>query len=154
MMASWDPFSGLMNMGGPLDYFMPSDGGSSGGGGGGFDWTSLFAGLLNQLPVPTVPSPGTGFPMPIPGWPGPTQFPSAPQLPSRTGRIRRTTRGGVPTFRVNVFGGKRRRMNACNPRALRRAIRRVKHFEKFAKQSVRISHKVKLQKGRGRKTCR
>jgi hypothetical protein len=32
-----------------------------------------------------------------------------------------------------------RRMNVCNPRALRRSLRRVKGFEHFARQVVRIT---------------
>ncbi len=36
------------------------------------------------------------------------------------------------------LGRRHRRMNVCNPRALRRSLRRVKGFEHFAKQVVRI----------------
>lgn len=54
--------------------------------------------------------------------------------------------------RATVIGHKKyKRMNACNPKALKRAIRRVKRFEHFAKQSIKIAKKVKAPR---RKTCR
>ncbi len=41
--------------------------------------------------------------------------------------------------RIGEVGVRRhRRMNVCNPRALRRSLRRVKGFEHFARQVVRI----------------
>lgn len=47
------------------------------------------------------------------------------------------TRGTAP--RGMAPGGRRRhRMNVCNPRALRRAIRRAKGFEKLALRSIRL----------------
>lgn len=58
-------------------------------------------------------------------------------------------RNGVPTFPLTVSKG-RRRMNVLNPRALRRSIRRVTGFAKFAKQTVRIVTAVKLKKRRRR----
>lgn len=84
----------------------------------------------------------------VPAWPTVGGLP----LPGIGGKI------DLPKkYQVSLMGPDRkkyRRMNACNPRALTRAIRRVKKFEKFAKQSVRISSHVKLRKGaRGRK-CR
>src|SRR5512147_898105 len=44
-----------------------------------------------------------------------------------------------------------RRMNVTNMRALTRAVRRVKRFEKIARQTVTLSHRVRVKKGaRGR----
>lgn len=43
-------------------------------------------------------------------------------------------------------GGHRRRMNACNPRALRRAIRRTHAFARLAMKTIHIVHPKK--KGR------
>jgi len=40
-----------------------------------------------------------------------------------------------------------RRMNVCNPRALRRSLRRVKGFEHFARQVVRITSPRKRVSG-------
>ena len=124
---------------------------SSGSGGG---WGSVLSGigdlatqfLYSQVPVrtgpgnvsqyPTVgglPVPGAGGNIPVPR----TGIPGIP-LPNKVGF---------------AFGRKKyRHMNACNPRALKRAIRRVKRFEKFAKQSVKISSHVKTS--RRRTSCR
>lgn len=66
-------------------------------------------------------------------------FPTGPSLPGLT--IQKTVWGRRPY----------RHMNPCNPRALKRAIRRVKRFEKFAKQSIRITKRVKAPRKR---TCR
>jgi hypothetical protein len=45
-------------------------------------------------------------------------------------------------------GGKRhRRMNPCNPRALRRALRRAHSFAKFARKVVRVEHRFKKPRG-------
>ena len=38
-----------------------------------------------------------------------------------------------------------RRMNIANPRALRRAMRRVQGFEKLAKRTVRFTRRVKMK---------
>ncbi len=40
---------------------------------------------------------------------------------------------------LGIGGRKRRRMNACNPRALRRAIRRAHAFERLAKHVIGFS---------------
>ncbi len=39
-----------------------------------------------------------------------------------------------------------RRMNTCNPRALRRAMRRVQGFEKLAKRTIVFTRRTKLKK--------
>ena len=41
--------------------------------------------------------------------------------------------------------GRRHRMNVCNPRALRRAIRRAKGFEKLALRSIRLVNPHRLR---------
>jgi hypothetical protein len=48
------------------------------------------------------------------------------------------------------YGGfrKRRRMNMLNPRALRRSIRRVQGFSKFARKSFIFEKRVKMKKRR------
>lgn len=43
--------------------------------------------------------------------------------------------------------GRRRRMNVCNPRALRRAVRRFKGFEHIARQVINFTHAKKVKKG-------
>lgn len=41
-----------------------------------------------------------------------------------------------------------RRMNIANPRALRRAMRRVQGFEKLARRTITFTRRVKMKKGR------
>lgn len=41
-----------------------------------------------------------------------------------------------------------RRMNIANPRALRKAMRRVQGFEKLAKRTIQFTRRVKMKKGR------
>lgn len=43
-------------------------------------------------------------------------------------------------------GGRRRRMNPCNPRALRRAIRRTHSFARLAMKTIRLVHPQKKAK--------
>jgi len=50
---------------------------------------------------------------------------------------------------LNLFGKKRhRRMNPLNPRALRRSMRRVQSFARFAKKTIQFTHHVKMKKHR------
>jgi hypothetical protein len=52
------------------------------------------------------------------------------------------------TERMLKGGGRRhRRMNACNPRALRRALRRAHAFAKFARKAIRVEHRFKKPRG-------
>lgn len=54
--------------------------------------------------------------------------------------------GGQTLF---TFGRKkRRRMNVCNAHALRRSIRRVQGFSKFARKSFILEKRVKMKKRR------
>lgn len=46
--------------------------------------------------------------------------------------------GGAGMAPEPGYSGGRRRMNPCNPKALRRAIRRAKAFEKLALRSIRL----------------
>lgn len=60
------------------------------------------------------------------------------------------------TDKHGYFGGRRRRMNPLNPKALNRALRRAQGFEKFARKTVNALYKtvdgrrVKTFKKRGR----
>lgn len=140
-------------IGGEPTFTTPLDPGGGGGGwfmgtydpfagitGGGGSWNTLLTSGLNAL---------TGF---LGSRVPQVRTPQMPTLPDIFNPLPGLGQGGLPTYRVNVFGRRSyRRMNACNPRALKRAIRRVKRFEKFARQSVRIAHKVKMPRKR---TCR
>lgn len=50
-----------------------------------------------------------------------------------------------------TWPGKRRRMNALNPRALRRAQSRMTSFEKFVLRNFRLLHKSKLRRKKRRR---
>ncbi len=62
--------------------------------------------------------------------------------------------GGLPTLQpvsTLLAGGKlgtRRRMNVLNPHALRRSMRRVQGFAKFARKTITFTRKVKMKKRR------
>jgi len=63
--------------------------------------------------------------------------------------------GAVPSgwhFAKNGSGRlvRNRRMNIANPRALRRAMRRVQGFEKLARRTITFTRRVKMKK---RKVC-
>lgn len=54
-----------------------------------------------------------------------------------------TTKGQRARKKLTGVGGvTRRRMNALNPKALRRALRRAEGFEKFAKRTVNAMYRV------------
>lgn len=64
---------------------------------------------------------------------------------SLTDEIIKRLTSGTP-----IFGRprKRRRMNVCNARALRRSIRRVQGFSKFARRSFQLEKRVRIKKRR------
>ncbi len=72
--------------------------------------------------------------------PGPTQFP-----------IGGAAAGACPSgYHLAKDGSGRwvrnRRMNVANPRALRKAMRRVQGFEKLAKRTIQFTRRVKMKK--------
>jgi hypothetical protein len=50
---------------------------------------------------------------------------------------------GAPGGRLIGMGRRHRRMNACNPKALRRAIRRTHSFAKLAMKTIHLVHPKK-----------
>lgn len=66
-------------------------------------------------------------------------------LPAPEPRITRTT------ARVGHAGEhRRRRMNALNPRALRRSMSRVQSFARFAKKTISFTARIKMRRRRRR----
>jgi len=80
-----------------------------------------------------------------------------------TGRGRALTRGATPNVPYGAPGAacptgfhlakdgsgrmvRNRRMNIANPRALRRAMRRVQGFEKLAKRTITFTRRTRLKK--------
>ncbi len=122
---------------------------------------------------PGIPPVQAQKPMPPPGYfptmPGGSPVGLGPQgfLPARTpgqGRLPPFTATGpgvLPAGGIQGFGAPRgyhlakdgsgklvrnRRMNIANPRALRRAMRRVQGFEKLAKRTISFTRRVKMKK--------
>lgn len=90
-------------------------------------------------------------------FPGGTQVSTAyvPRLPGRVARAAAGMPGGVagacPSgYHLAKDGSGRwvrnRRMNVANPRALRKAMRRVQGFEKLAKRTIQFTRRVKMKK--------
>lgn len=59
------------------------------------------------------------------------------------GRLEEARRG---LLGIGGIAPRRRRMNVLNPRALRRSIRRVEGFARFARRTIRITQRVRLKK--------
>lgn len=114
-----------------------------------------------QFPQPQAGPPGYGGP-PI-SFPGMGYFPTQVRVPGQ-GRLPPFTATGAG---VKPFGGmsggmipsgwhldkqtgtklvRNRRMNIANPRALRRAMRRVQGFEKLAKRTISFTRRVRMKK--------
>jgi hypothetical protein len=67
-----------------------------------------------------------------------------PSMPSMGGPlVSRGAAAAAATTRGSYAGGRRHRMNVCNPRALRRAIRRTHGFAKLAMKTIHIVHPKK-----------
>jgi len=68
------------------------------------------------------------------------------------GAVGRATAGGRHCKHILPSGKCRRRMNVCNPRALRRSIRRTHGFAKLAMRTIHLVHpKKKVRFGGFRK---
>lgn len=119
--------------------------------------TAIGGGAALTKMIPTPPSfPGVGTGMQQ--FAGPTkQWPSA-LGPRQPGWQAPTTKGMYPYdpaacptgYHLAKDGSGRlvrnRRMNIANPRALRRAMRRVQGFEKLAKRTITFTKRVRMKK--------
>jgi hypothetical protein len=121
---------------------------------------------ISQYPPPQVPVPGVGgmisrmLPFGESGY-----YPGSPYMCTpngKRGHLNKSTyvtRGGGTSrypqmLLVHPKGTEcvgPRRMNVCNPRALRRALRRASGFAKLAKRYVAVSRKFKKGKRRARR---
>ncbi len=129
------------------------------------NWATGWAGQ-DQIQVPPSPQ---QFPQPQAYMPGGSPVGLGPQafFPKRTpgqGRLPPFTAtgpgvlpgggiigSGCPTgFHLDKTEGvkcvRNRRMNIANPRALRRAMRRVQGFEKLARRTISFTRRVKMKK--------
>lgn len=100
-----------------------------------------------KLTVPTL----TGSNLPVPYIPG------GPLASATGGRLAKLALGAgagaaaVAGYQALTGGGQRRRyrrMNYANMRALRRSCKRVKGFEKMAKECISLGQRVRVRKGR------
>jgi len=122
---------------GGLDWFLPSGGF---GGGGGSWWGDLIGSALQQIPRWLGPEPG-GFSdvparlpqqLPVPSYPSPPVI----GFPYPTPRDINPSTTRKNWWQVPAAGGRKaRRMRCTNEKAMRRAIRRVKCFQKLVKRS-------------------
>jgi len=134
------------------------------------NWATGWAGLPQAQPAPITPQnrqlPPPGY---FPTMPGGTPLVGlGPQgLPTRTPGVGRlppftaTGPGVLPGGGITGYGApsgyhlakdgsgrlvRNRRMNIANPRALRRAMRRVQGFEKLARRTISFTRRVKMKK--------
>jgi len=134
------------------------------------NWATGWAGEpARQLQVPPSPQ---QFPQPqavFPTMPGGSPVSLGPQqfLPARVpgqGRLPPFTATGPGVLAMGGIQGygaprgyhvakdgsgklvRNRRMNIANPRALRRAMRRVQGFEKLARRTISFTRRVKMKK--------
>ena len=108
-------------------------------------------GTAAVAPKPAAP---LGLPAPPPGtiggavsFPGGTTV-SMARVPGAPGAI---AAGGQPAgYHLDKATRSRwvrnRRMNVANPRALRKAMRRVQGFEKLAKRTIQFTRRVRIKK--------
>ena len=126
-----------------------------GSGLGGGKPTPTMGPITPALPSPQYrtragPFSQTSFYPPVPSMPGGT-----PLMPTGHERMAAASAGmgaaGCPRgYHLAKDGSGRwvrnRRMNIANPRALRRAMRRVQGFEKMAKRTITFTKRVRIKK--------
>lgn len=121
-------------------------GGAFGGGGGEGAVAATAPGTTGMA---MIPAPGRGF-APLATIPAAIGYATGTVAryasKSFSGGLSRgaAPRGGARSRRgggygIPAFGRRRRRINALNPRALRRALRRAKGFEHFAKKVMHLT---------------
>jgi len=142
------PIAGAI-IGGPIGAVIGGIGGGGGGGGGGKALT--IPGALGGTQF------GLGVSMPgglqVAGTITPGQGRLPPFTATGPGVLPAGGRGGVcpPSGYHWAKDGsgrvvRNRRMNVCNPRALRRSMRRVQGFEKLAKRTIQFTRRTRMKK--------
>ncbi len=113
---------------------------------GGFPMVPGYGGGVISFPGGTPVAPGGTTMVPGRGRLPPFTATGAGVLPGG-GR----TAGAIPSGwhfdkRTGTYLVRNRRMNIANPRALRRAMRRVQGFEKLARRTITFTRRVKMRK--------
>ncbi len=116
---------------------------------GGFDLGSIITDILQRIPFPRLPLPRTPTPRPRGRFPIPIPIPFPEDLFGGGGcpeqacckgfHIAKTKDPNSPSFGQCV---RNRRMNALNPRALRRSTRRLASFNRMAKKTQKELRKL------------
>jgi len=124
--------------------------GAAGGGGGGKPTPNVPMTIPGTMAGGVTFPGGTGIQL---GYvPGQMTRAQAQQMPGKFAGGRPGATGGMcPTGYHYAKDGsgrmvRNRRMNIANPRALRRAMRRVQGFEKMAKRTIQFTRRVKMKK--------
>jgi len=135
-------------IGGPVGAFV----GSGLGGGGGYGTPPIMA-TTKPSPRQIIragPLSSTDFFPPVPRMPGGTMLAPSPTGHERMAAASAGAAGCPRGYHLAKDGSGRwvrnRRMNIANPRALRRAMRRVQGFEKMAKRTITFTKRVRIKK--------
>jgi len=105
---------------------------------------SVVAGAAKPAP-PALPAPPGSVGGAV-SFPGGTTVSVAGVLPSHAAVGAHAPAGYHLDKQTHTRWVRNRRMNVANPRALRKAMRRVQGFEKLAKRTIQFTRRVKMKK--------
>ena len=113
--------------------------------GSGVDWTGIARDVAKEVIGGVIGGivsrgGGNGSRKPVEMVPGGGPIQTYPPITIQGGTV------WAPRYRRG------RRMNVLNPKALRRSMRRVQGFAKFAKKTISFTRRVKMKKAR-RRVC-
>ncbi len=98
------------------------------------------------IPARAPPTPPPGSIGGAVSFPGGTTVSVAGVLPTHAGVGAHAPAGYHLDKATRTRWVRNRRMNVANPRALRKAMRRVQGFEKLAKRTIQFTRRVKMKK--------
>jgi len=135
-------------IGGPIGAMV---GGRIGGGSGGAGTPPIMAPVSQpRQRIAMGPLSSTDFYPPVPSMPGRGLMAPPPTGHERMAAASAGAAGCPRGYHLAKDGSGRwvrnRRMNIANPRALRRAMRRVQGFEKMAKRTITFTKRVRIKK--------
>ncbi len=104
---------------------------------------AVATGMAPTAPATTPPGGGIGGAVTFPGG---TKIAGAFALPSHAAVGAHAPAGYHLDKATRSRWVRNRRMNIANPRALRKAMRRVQGFEKLAKRTISFTRRVKMKK--------
>ena len=107
--------------------------------------TGIVAGATTAALMPGVPTPPPGTIGGAVTMPGGVRF-SAAYVPHAAAIGEHAPSGYHLDKATRSRWVRNRRMNVANPRALRKAMRRVQGFEKLAKRTIQFTRRVRIKK--------